>query len=78
MRKSSADILENLILKGGSEILEKTRSILVEVDEKYVSQSEKINKYLVEAGLKLKEKKQSDLIKWSKFKSVFNQIWERN
>ena len=43
--KLDVDGIENLILKGSSEILEKTRSILVEVDEKYVLQSEKINKY---------------------------------
>ena len=75
--KMDVDGIEHLILKGGNQILKKTKSLLVEVDEKFISQAEKIKKYLTESGFKLTEKKHSDLIEKSKFKSVFNQIWEK-
>ena len=75
--KIDVDGVEHLILKGGNQILKKTKSLLVEVDEKFISQAEKIKKYLTESGFKLIEKKHSDLIEKSKFKSVFNQIWEK-
>ena len=75
--KIDVDGAEHLILKGGNQILKKTKSLLVEVDEKFISQAEKIKKYLTESGFKLIEKKHSDLIEKSKFKSVFNQIWEK-
>ena len=75
--KMDVDGIEHLILEGGNQILKKTKSILVEVDENFITQVERTKKYLTEAGLKLTEKKHSDLIEKSKFKSVFNQIWER-
>ena len=75
--KMDVDGIEHLILEGGNQILKKTKSILVEVDEKFIMQVERTKKYLTEAGLQLAEKKHSDLIEKSKFKSVFNQIWER-
>ena len=75
--KMDVDGIEHLILEGGNQILKKTKSILVEVDENFITQVERTKKYLTEAGLKLTEKKHSDFIEKSKFKSVFNQIWER-
>ena len=76
--KIDVDGIEHLILKGGTETLKKTKSVLVEVDENFVLQVEKTSEYLKKAGLKLKKKLHSDLIDKSKFSSVFNQIWERN
>ncbi len=75
--KIDVDGIEHLILEGGNQVLRQTRSVLVEVDEKFALQTEKTNKYLTESGLKLTEKKHSDLIEKSKFKSVFNQIWKK-
>ena len=75
--KIDVDGIEHLILEGGNQILKNTTSVLIEVDENFILQSEKTKKYLTEAGLKLREKKHSDLVEQSKFKSVFNQIWER-
>jgi len=75
--KIDVDGIEHLILEGGNQVLRQTRSVLVEVDEKFTLQVEKTKKYLTESGLKLTEKKHSDLIEKSKFKSVFNQIWKR-
>ena len=75
--KIDVDGIEHLILEGGNQVLRQTKSVLVEVDEKFALQTEKTKKYLTESGLKLTEKKHSDLIEKSKFKSVFNQIWKR-
>ena len=76
--KIDVDGIEHLILKGGTRTLNKAKSVLVEVDENFTLQVEKTKEYLTKAGLKLKEKLQSDLIRKSKFKSIFNQIWEKN
>ena len=75
--KIDVDGIEHLILEGGNQVLRQTRRVLVEVDEKFTLQVEKTKKYLTESGLKLTEKKHSDLIEKSKFKSVFNQIWKK-
>jgi FkbM family methyltransferase len=75
--KIDVDGIEHLILECGNQVLRQTKSVLVEVDEKFALQTEKTNKYLTESGLKLTEKKHSDLIEKSKFKSVFNQIWKK-
>ena len=76
--KIDVDGIEHLILKGGTRTLNKAKSVLVEVDENFTLQVEKTKEYLTKAGLKLKEKLQSDSIRKSKFKSIFNQIWEKN
>ena len=75
--KMDVDGIEHLILEGGNQILKKTKSILVEIDDSFTLQAENTNKYLIQAGFKLAEKKHSDLTEKSKFKSVFNQIWVR-
>ena len=75
--KMDVDGIEHLILEGGNQILKKTKSVLVEIDDSFTLQAENTNKYLIQAGFKLAEKKHSDLVEKSKFKSVFNQIWER-
>ena len=49
----------------------------MEIDENFTLQVNKTKQYLTDSGLKLIEKKHSDLIKKSKFKSVYNQIWEK-
>ena len=76
--KIDVDGIEHLILKGGTRTLNKAKSVLVEVDENFILQVEKTREYLTKAGLKLKEKLQSDSIGKSEFKSIFNQIWEKD
>ena len=76
--KIDVDGIEHLILKGGARTLNKAKSVLVEVDENFALQAEKTEEYLTKAGLRLKEKLHSDLMEKSKFKSVFNQIWEKD
>ena len=76
--KIDVDGIEHLILKGGTRTLNKAKSVLVEVDENFILQVEKTKEYLTKAGLKLKKKLQSDTIGQSEFKSIFNQIWEKD
>ena len=76
--KIDVDGIEHLVLKGGTRTLNKAKSVLVEVDENFTLQVEKTKEYLTRAGLKLKEKLQSDSIGKSEFKSIFNQIWEKD
>ena len=76
--KIDVDGIEHLILKGGLNALKRTKSILIEVDENFKLQSQKIQEYLVSAGFVLAEKKHSTLIEDSSYKSIFNQIWKKN
>ena len=75
--KMDVDGIEHLILEGGNQILKKTKSVLVEIDDSFNLQVENTKKHLIQAGFKLVEKKHSNLVEKSKFKSVFNQIWVR-
>jgi len=75
--KMDVDGIEHLILEGGDQILKKAKSILVEIDDSFVLQVEKTKKYLIQGGFQLMEKKHSDLPMKLKFKSAFNQLWER-
>ena len=76
--KIDVDGIEHLILKGGGHTLSKAKGVLVEVDENFGLQVDKTKEYLTKSGFRLKEKLQSDFIKKSKFKSIFNQIWEKD
>tara|TARA_B110000438_G_C15726719_1_gene612348 strand:+ start:140 stop:991 length:852 start_codon:yes stop_codon:yes gene_type:complete len=76
--KIDVDGIEHLILEGADEILNETESILVEVNDKFKLQYEKIHKNLTSKGFEMVEKKQSQLIAESKeVHDVFNQIWAR-
>jgi FkbM family methyltransferase len=75
--KMDVDGIEHLILKGGSSLLQNIKGILIEIDEGFEQQSVDSTQYLLNAGLVLKEKRQSDMFKDSDYKTVFNQIWYR-
>ena len=75
--KIDVDGIEHLILKGGSEILKKTKSLLVEVDDKFETQKQNTTKYLTNAGFKLTEKSHSQLFEGTKYDTCFNQIWKK-
>jgi len=76
--KMDVDGIEHLILKGGSVILKKIKSILVEVNEDYKEQDINVSKILTEAGLVLKEKRHSEIVDGSQeFGQTYNQIWHR-
>ena len=76
--KMDVDGIEHLILKGGSEVLKKTKSLLVEVDDKFEIQKQNTTEYLRNAGFKLAEKRHSRLFEGTKYDSCFNQIWKKN
>ena len=51
--------------------------MLIEIDEGFEKQSVDSVRHLYDAGLVLKEKRQSDMFKDSDDKTVYNQIWHR-
>jgi FkbM family methyltransferase len=77
--KMDVDGIEHLILSGGADILSKTQGVLIEVNEAFQEQASMCQKLLTQAGLVLKEKRQSEMISTSMsgFQTAFNQIWMR-
>ena len=76
--KIDVDGIEHLILNGVTEILNNTKSILIEVNENFELQKENVKSFLENKGFVLESKKQSDMIKSSGYNSaVFNQIWSK-
>ena len=75
--KIDVDGIEHLILKGGAKVLQHIKGILIEIDDGFEKQSEDCAKQLKEAGLVLKEKRQSDMFKNGPYENSFNQIWFR-
>lgn len=72
--KMDVDGIEHLILKGGGKVLSNVKGVLIEINESFEKQFSDSSKYLLEAGLTLKEKRHSELYEGSK---CFNQIWQR-
>ena len=75
--KMDVDGIEHLILKGGAPVLREIKGALIEINEEFEKQYIDSTRYLSEAGLILKEKRQSDMFKNGPYKSIFNQIWHR-
>tara|TARA_B100001248_G_scaffold262654_1_gene260443 strand:- start:1819 stop:2673 length:855 start_codon:yes stop_codon:yes gene_type:complete len=77
--KIDVDGIEHLILSGGTKALSKVDEILIEVDEKFETQVEKVSSILSLSGLKLSGKYQSLMMhRANKKNKTFNQIWKRN
>ena len=70
--KIDVDGLEHLILDGANNSIVNTKSFLIEVNEDFELQKNKIKNKLENLGFKLKQKKQSNIIS-----KVYNQIWIR-
>ena len=69
-------MLEHLILKGSTNTLKDVETILIEVNENYNEQSEKVSQYLISSGFKLKQKKQIQIKENSvSLPFFYNQIW---
>lgn len=77
--KMDVDGLEHLILKGGANVIRKTKGILIEINDDFHEQSEQCELLLRNAGLVLKEKRHSEIIGKSTmgFQHCYNQIWGR-
>lgn len=75
--KMDVDGIEHLILKGGKPILERTKGIIIEVNDEFNSQARDADLYLREAGFELREKLHAahfDHVD-SQERNTYNQIW---
>ena len=61
--KIDVDGIEQLVLKGGEGILNSVQSILIEVNDDFLEQREKVSQILLGARLVLKEKRHSEMSK---------------
>ena len=77
--KIDVDGIEHLILSGGMSVIKKVKEILVEVNDDFRDQADQCDHLLSKAGLKLREKRHSDIIanSTSGFANSYNQIWAR-
>ncbi len=77
--KMDVDGIEHLILKGGMDVLRKAREVLIEINDQFDEQANDANKYLLEAGFVLKEKRHAEYFdqQSGSGKHTFNQIWVR-
>ena len=77
--KIDVDGIEDLILKGGAEVLTKVKSILVEVNDNFLVQADNVNRYLIQAGFTLNEKKHADYFDTlsTAARTTYNQIWSK-
>ena len=75
--KMDVDGIEHLILKGGIPVLSKTKSVLIEINDKFNTQANDTNLYLREAGFTLKEKRHADIFDTvtTAARHTYNQIW---
>lgn len=75
--KMDVDGIEHLILKGGQSLLKNVQGVIIEIDDQFDEQSKMSSKYLTEAGLTMVEKRHSQMVEESSFRTAFNQIWSR-
>ena len=74
--KIDVDGIEHLILKGSTNTLKDVETILIEVNENYNEQHEKVSQYLISSGFTLKQKKQIQIKENSvSLPFFYNQIW---
>ncbi len=73
--KIDVDGIEHLILKGGSETLRKTKSLLVEIDDKFEKQKSECKSYLEKSGFIFTGKYHSPIFNNTKLNTSYNQIW---
>ena len=75
--KIDVDGIEHLILSGGESVLRVTKSLLVEVNDDFGFQAERVAHLLTEAGFELKAKLHSDYFDYAEnfTATSFNQIW---
>lgn len=77
--KMDVDGLEHMILKGGADVLQGIKGILIEINDDFHEQAEQCQQLLSRAGLVLKEKRHSEMIATNTqgFQNSYNQIWIR-
>ena len=62
---------------GALKILSNTKSVLIEINENFLENKEKCEKYLRESGLKFYKKTSLDYNNIGAFKGCYNCIWIR-
>lgn len=75
------DGIGHLILRGGSKALSSARSVLIEINDKFISQAEECRAILENAGLILDRKEHAEVFSAADSFGgghVWNQIWVRN
>ncbi len=72
--KMDVDGIEHLILKGGRQVLKNVKGVIVEINEDFEKQKTDASRFLLEAGLKLIDKKHAEMFSQS---VCYNQIWGR-
>ena len=72
--KMDVDGIEHLILKGGRQVLKNVKGVIVEINEDFEKQKKDSSQFLLEAGLKLIDKKHAEMFSQS---VCYNQIWGR-
>lgn len=77
--KIDVDGLEHFILKGGKNVLNQVKGVLIEVNDDFHAQANECKDLLANAGLVLKEKRHSEMIANNSygFENSYNQIWIR-
>lgn len=73
--KMDVDGIEHLILRGADKIIKDAKSILIEINDDFIEQSDACIALLESCGMTRIEKTHSDMLRES---STFNQIWVRN
>ena len=70
--------IEQMVLMGIKNLLERVRGVLVEVNDDFYEQAEQCNKILHEAGLIMQEKRHSEMfasLESFGASKIWNQIW---
>ena len=77
--KMDVDGIEHIILEGGNNVLKKTKSILVEINDDFEEQLKQTKFLLKNAGFILGSKLHGEIIEnsTSGFSNTYNQIWLR-
>jgi hypothetical protein len=77
--KIDVDGIEHLILKGGRQVLQGVRSLLIEVNDRFEKQSVEVSESLLESGFTLRAKLHAQEFDSSNDFTLtsINQIWER-
>ena len=78
--KIDVDGIEHLILLGALNILQKTKEVLIEVNDNFKLQSDTCINMLAKSGFRLSSKKHSEMIENSNndFNKTYNQIWKKS
>ena len=73
--KIDVDGIEELILRGGREVLRSTKSVLVEISDELAKEAQSCRQVLLDAGFELTEQYQDQALRNTKFQGMHNQIW---